>query len=137
MTAGEVSHSRKSSRDSTTVSENHAQPKSTTGTSGKWTSQRGHRPWPSMSQIESDGELPDRTVPRPSMSAPSSRRASKSSHRRGPSVGQVEAEAHKPTLKGVGKSDCEVKIVNIMDCETSVPISSLSEKNQSKFILCI
>ena len=130
MTAGEVNHTRKASNDNVRTSGTATRPKSPS--SSQWASKIGHRPWPSMSQVESEAELADRSVPRNSMSAPNSRRASASSHRRGPSVGQVEAEAHKPTLKGVGKSDCEVKIVNIMDCETSVPIASLSEKNQSK-----
>lgn len=47
--------------------------------------------------------------------------------------GQVDAElealrspnAHKPVLKGVGKSDCEVRIVSIAECENEVSWESL------------
>jgi hypothetical protein len=31
-----------------------------------------------------------------------------------------QVEAHVPTLKGLGKSDCEVKIISILECETVV-----------------
>ena len=47
---------------------------------------------------------------------------------------QVELEAqtptaHKPTLKGVGKSDCEVKIVSISECESEIPPEAFADKN--------
>ncbi len=34
---------------------------------------------------------------------------------------------HKPTLKGVGKSDCEVRIVSIAECESEVAYESLGD----------
>lgn len=37
--------------------------------------------------------------------------------------------AHKPTLKGVGKSDCEVKIVSISECESEIPPEAFADKN--------
>lgn len=36
-----------------------------------------------------------------------------------------QGEAHVPTLKGLGKSDCEVKIVSILECESLVPVDAL------------
>lgn len=45
---------------------------------------------------------------------------------------ELEAQtptAHKPTLKGVGKSDCEVKIVSISECETEIPPQAFADKN--------
>jgi hypothetical protein len=42
-----------------------------------------------------------------------------------------QAESHVPTLKGVGKSDCEVKIVSILDCENLVPIDALQDHSSS------
>ena len=37
--------------------------------------------------------------------------------------------AHKPTLKGVGKSDCEVKIVSIYECESEIPPEAFADEN--------
>lgn len=45
---------------------------------------------------------------------------------------ELEAQtptAHKPTLKGVGKSDCEVKIVSISECESEIPAEAFADKN--------
>lgn len=45
---------------------------------------------------------------------------------------ELEAQtptAHKPTLKGVGKSDCEVKIVSISECESEIPPEAFADKN--------
>ena len=52
----------------------------------------------------------------------------------GSSSDQIELEAqtptaHKPTLKGVGKSDCEVKIVSISECESEIPPEAFADKN--------
>lgn len=41
--------------------------------------------------------------------------------------------AHKPTLKGVGKSDCEVKIVSISECESEIPPEAFADKNSRMF----
>jgi hypothetical protein len=35
------------------------------------------------------------------------------------------AESHVPTLKGLGKSDCIVKIVSIADSESLVPVDAI------------
>lgn len=50
------------------------------------------------------------------------------------SLDQAELEAqtptaHKPTLKGVGKSDCEVKIVSISECESEIPPEAFADNN--------
>ena len=50
------------------------------------------------------------------------------------SLDQAELEAqtptaHKPTLKGVGKSDCEVKIVSVSECESEIPPEAFADKN--------
>lgn len=50
------------------------------------------------------------------------------------SIDQAEFEAqtptaHIPTLKGVGKSDCEVKIVSILECESEIPPEAFVDKN--------
>ena len=45
---------------------------------------------------------------------------------------ELEAQtptAHKPTLKGVGKSDCEVKIVSISECESEIPPEAFADTN--------
>ncbi|KAJ3164516.1 hypothetical protein HK101_000429 [Irineochytrium annulatum] len=42
-------------------------------------------------------------------------------------VKQREAEAHRPELKGVGKSDCSVKIVSIAEAEKDVPLNILDD----------
>lgn len=49
---------------------------------------------------------------------------------------ELEAQtptAHKPTLKGVGKSDCEVKIVSISECESEVPPEAFADKNSRMY----
>ncbi len=49
---------------------------------------------------------------------------------------ELEAQtptAHKPTLKGVGKSDCEVKIVSIFECESEIPPEAFAEKNSRMY----
>ena len=51
---------------------------------------------------------------------------------------QVELEvqtptAHKPTLKGVGKSDCEVKIVSVSECESEIPSEAFTDKNSRMY----
>ena len=49
---------------------------------------------------------------------------------------ELEAQtptAHKPTLKGVGKSDCEVKIVSISECESEIPLDAFADKNSRTF----
>ena len=51
---------------------------------------------------------------------------------------QVELEvqtptAHKPTLKGVGKSDCEVKIVSVAECESEIPFEAFIDKNSRMY----
>ena len=50
------------------------------------------------------------------------------------SLDQTELEAqtptaHRPTLKGVGKSDCEVKIVSVSECESGIPPEAFAHKN--------
>lgn len=45
---------------------------------------------------------------------------------------ELEAQtptAHQPTLKGVGKSDCEVKIVSTSECENEIPPEAFTDKN--------
>ncbi|KAJ3190870.1 hypothetical protein HK101_008288 [Irineochytrium annulatum] len=42
-------------------------------------------------------------------------------------VKQREAEAHRPELKGVGKSDCSVKIVSIAQAEKEIPLNILDD----------
>jgi hypothetical protein len=49
-------------------------------------------------------------------------------HRRG-SVANEQTNAHVPTLKGLGKSDCEVKIVSVLECETLVPVDALLDRS--------
>ena len=49
---------------------------------------------------------------------------------------ELEAQtptAHKPTLKGVGKSDCEVKIVSVSECESEIPLDAFADKNSRTF----
>ena len=49
---------------------------------------------------------------------------------------ELEAQtptAHKPTLKGVGKSDCEVKIVSVAECESEIPPEAFADKNSRKY----
>ena len=49
---------------------------------------------------------------------------------------ELEAQtptAHKPTLKGVGKSDCEVKIVSISECESEIPSEAFADKNSRMY----
>ena len=53
-------------------------------------------------------------------------------------LNQVELEvqtptAHKPTLKGVGKSDCEVKIVSVSECESEIPPEAFTDKNSRTY----
>lgn len=45
------------------------------------------------------------------------------------SLGHKQAESHAPTLKNQGKSDCTVRIVGISECETDIPIDSLSQED--------
>ena len=59
------------------------------------------------------------------------------------SLDQAELEAqtptaHKPTLKGIGKSDCEVKIVSVSECETEIPPEAFADKNSRMYhvLLC-
>ena len=50
---------------------------------------------------------------------------------------ELEAQtptAHKPTLKGVGKSDCEVKIVSVSECECDIPLDAFADKNSRTFL---
>ena len=50
---------------------------------------------------------------------------------------ELEAQtptAHKPTLKGVGKSDCEVKIVSVSECESDIPLEAFADKNSRTFL---
>ena len=54
---------------------------------------------------------------------------------------QLEAQtptAHKPMLKGVGKSDCEVKIVSVSECESEIPLEAFADKNSRTYyvLLC-
>ena len=49
---------------------------------------------------------------------------------------ELEAQtptAHKPTLKGVGKSDCEVKIVSVSECESEIPPEAFADKNSCTY----
>ena len=49
---------------------------------------------------------------------------------------ELEAQtptAHKPTLKGVGKSDCEVKIVSVSECESEIPPEAFADKNSRTY----
>lgn len=49
---------------------------------------------------------------------------------------ELEAQtptAHKPTLKGVGKSDCEVKIVSVSECENEIPPEAFADKNSCMY----
>ena len=43
--------------------------------------------------------------------------------------------AHKPTLKGVGKSDCEVKIVSVSECENEIPPEAFADKNCRMYLV--
>ena len=50
---------------------------------------------------------------------------------------ELEAQtptAHKPTLKGVGKSDCEVKIVSVSECESEIPPEAFTDKNSRTYL---
>ena len=50
---------------------------------------------------------------------------------------ELEAQtptAHKPTLKGIGKSDCEVKIVSVSECESDIPLDAFADKNSRTFL---
>jgi hypothetical protein len=51
------------------------------------------------------------------------------SHRRTNSSANEQTKAHVPTLKGLGKSDCEVKIVSILECESRVPVDILLDQS--------
>ena len=42
--------------------------------------------------------------------------------------------AHKPTLKGVGKSDCEVKIVSISECESEIAPEAFADQNSRGYL---
>ena len=49
---------------------------------------------------------------------------------------ELEAQtptAHKPTLKGVGKSDCEVKIVSISESESEIPPDAFASKDSRMY----
>ena len=56
-----------------------------------------------------------------------------------PDQAELEAQtptAHKPTLKGVGKSDCEVKIVSVSECESEIPPEAFAdEKSRMYYVL--
>jgi hypothetical protein len=52
-------------------------------------------------------------------------------HRSG-SPAKEQAKAHIPTLKGLGKSECEVKIVSILECESLVPLDALLDHSSCK-----
>ena len=56
---------------------------------------------------------------------------------RSSSTAVEQAKAHVPTLKGVGKSDCEVKIVNILECESLVPVDALHDHSSSMWTPCL
>ena len=54
---------------------------------------------------------------------------------------ELEAQtptAHKPTLKGIGKSDCEVKIVGVSECESEIPPEAFADKSSRMYyvLLC-
>ena len=54
------------------------------------------------------------------------------SYENNPGQAELEAQtptAHKPTLKGVGKSDCEVKIVSVSECESEIPTKAFADSN--------
>ena len=58
------------------------------------------------------------------------------------SLDQAELEAqtptaHKPTLKGVGKSDCEVKIVSVSECESEIPPEAFADKNSRMYYVSV
>ena len=58
----------------------------------------------------------------------------KSSHVTEGSVPLIDAEpktpsAHIPTLKGVGKSDCQVRIVEIVECEHDIALGAFGDTN--------
>lgn len=58
------------------------------------------------------------------------------SYESSPDQAELEAQtptAHKPTLKGVGKSDCEVKIVSISECESEIPPDAFASKNSRMY----
>ena len=53
-----------------------------------------------------------------------------------PDQAELEAQtptAHKPTLKGVGKSDCEVKIVSVSECESEIPPEVFADKDSCRY----
>ncbi|KAE9371801.1 hypothetical protein N431DRAFT_467959 [Stipitochalara longipes BDJ] len=52
-------------------------------------------------------------------------------HHRGGSSVNEQTKAHVPTLKGLGKSDCEVKIVSILESESLVPVEALLDKSST------
>jgi hypothetical protein len=53
-------------------------------------------------------------------------------HRRNASSANEQTKAHVPTLKGLGKSDCEVKIVTILECESLVPVDALLDHSSCR-----
>jgi hypothetical protein len=57
--------------------------------------------------------------------------------RRNGSSANEQTKAHVPTLKALGKSDCEVKIISILECENLVPIEALLENTSGKSITLI
>jgi hypothetical protein len=55
-------------------------------------------------------------------------------HRNGSSANE-QTKAHVPTLKGLGKSDCEVKIVSILECESLIPVGALFDHSSCMLYL--
>ena len=53
---------------------------------------------------------------------------------------ELEAQtptAHKPTLKGVGKSDCEVKIVSVFECENEIPPEAFADESNRRCLILL
>ena len=62
------------------------------------------------------------------------------SYENSPDQAELEAQtptAHKPTLKGVGKSDCEVKIVSVSECESEIPPEAFADKNSRMYYVSL
>ena len=58
------------------------------------------------------------------------------SYENNPDQAELEAQtptAHKPTLKGVGKSDCEVKIVSVSECESEIPPEAFADNSSRMY----
>ncbi|KAF2839220.1 hypothetical protein M501DRAFT_992192 [Patellaria atrata CBS 101060] len=86
----------------------------------------GHEIHPSVTISDSFSQHLDTQ----SFNANGATKISKPAHFRNGSIGQKEAESHVPTLKGVSRSDCEVKIISIAECETDLDLVYLSAKDK-------